>query len=165
MYPIYSAAVRNAITLEKDPALVGQQIQVVSRGTTTPYPIYDAASDPIPSSLVTVTSTGDTPTVYIETETPASVYLDWYHAGSGERGPIVFEEQLRDQAESASASSSVSAAAATSALAAAEALDSVRMVLAGPAVAAGGTFWGVWNTGDAPVPPNDGRVHWGFEIV
>lgn len=101
MYPIYPAPVRNATTFELDQALVGQQVQVVSRGTTTPYPIFNAAEDPIADSLVTVTSSGTTPTFYIDTTTPADVYLDWYHAGSGNRGEIDFEEQLRDQARAA----------------------------------------------------------------
>ena len=95
MYPIYPAPVRDAVTGELNPALVGEQVQVVTRGTTTPYPIYDAAEDAIPSSLVTVSTAFTTPTFYIDTETPADVYLDWYHAGSGAQGSVEFEAVLR----------------------------------------------------------------------
>lgn len=94
-YPIYSAPVRDAVTGEFNQALVGEQVQIVTRGTTTPYPILNAADDPIPDSLVTVQSSFCTPTVYIDSETPETVYLDWYHAGSGARGPVDFEEVLR----------------------------------------------------------------------
>lgn len=103
MYPIYPAWVLDATTLLPNAALKGQQVQVVTRNTTTPYPIFDAASDPIPSSLVTVTQAATTPTVYIDTETPETVYLDWYDAGSGNRGPINFEEVSRQSAAAAHA--------------------------------------------------------------
>jgi hypothetical protein len=95
MYPIYPEQVLDATTYEPNQALVGQQVQVVTRNTTTPYPIYDAAGDPISDSLVTVTAAVSTPTFYIDTDTPETVYLDWYDAGSGQRGPIDFEEVLR----------------------------------------------------------------------
>jgi hypothetical protein len=103
MYPIYSAWVLDATTLLPNASLVGKQVQVVTRNTTTPYPIYNAASDPIPSSLMTVTPAGTTPTVYIDTETPGSVYLDWYDAASGSRGPINFEEVSRQASVAAQA--------------------------------------------------------------
>jgi hypothetical protein len=122
MYPIYPAWVLDATTLEPNEALKGQQIQVVTRNTTTAYPIFDAAGDPIPSSLVTVTQAASTPTVYIDTVTPETVYLDWYDAGSGSRGPIWFEEVSR---QSAVASATSSAASATSSAASAEAAQSV----------------------------------------
>ena len=98
MYPIYPAPVRDAVTGELNSALVGEQVQVVTRGTTTPYPIYNGAGDPIASSLVTVSSAFTTPTVYIDTETPEDVYLDWYHAGSGAQGAVDFEEVMRELA-------------------------------------------------------------------
>lgn len=165
MYPIYPAWVLDATTLLPNDALKGQQIQVVTRNTTTPYPIFDAADDPIPSSLVTVTQAASTPTVYIDTENPETVYLDWYDAASGARGPIWFEEVSRQSASDSATSSGASATAAQGALAAAQALDSTRMQLAGAAVAQGAAFWGVWTAGAAPTPPNDGKVHWGLEIV
>lgn len=95
MYPIYPEQVLDATTYEPNQALVGQQVQVVTRNTTTPYPIFTAAGDPIPDSLVTVTAAVSTPTFYIDTDTPETVYLDWYDAGSGQRGPIDFEEVVR----------------------------------------------------------------------
>jgi hypothetical protein len=121
MYPIYPAWVLDATTLLPNAALVGQQVQVVTRNTTTPYPIFDAASDPIPSSLVTVTQAATTPTVYVDTVTPETVYLDWYDVASGARGPIWFEEVSRQSAVASAASSAASAAAAEASRAAAEA--------------------------------------------
>lgn len=103
MYPIYPAWVLDATTLLPNAALKGQQVQVVTRNTTTPYPIFDAASDPIIDSLVTVTQAASTPTVYIDTETPETVYLDWYDSASGARGPIWFEEVSRQSAAAAHA--------------------------------------------------------------
>lgn len=100
-YPIYSAPVRDEVTGEFNQALVGQQVQIVTRGTATPYPIQDAAADPIPDSLLTVQSSFCTPTFYIDTEDPTGVYLDWYDAGSGARGPVDFEQVLRELAQAA----------------------------------------------------------------
>jgi hypothetical protein len=127
MYPIYPAPVRDATTYELDSALVGQQVQVVTRNTTTPYPIYDAAEDPITDSLVTVTTSVSTPTVYIDTDTPETVYLDWYDAGSGKRGPILFEEQLRNSAAASAAASEDSAESAAASAAAAQAVVASSM--------------------------------------
>jgi len=126
MYPIYPAWVLDATTLLPNTALKGQQIQVVTRNTTTPYPIFDAAEDPIPSSLVTVTEAASTPTVYIDTVTPETVYLDWYDAASGSRGPINFEEVSR---QSAVASAASSAASADSAQASEEAVQAAVAAL------------------------------------
>lgn len=135
MYPIYPAWVLDATTLLPNEALKGQQVQVVERNTTTPYPIFDAASDPIPSSLVTVTQAASTPTVYIDTVTPETVYLDWYDAGSGARGPIWFEEVSRQSAvgahaaaESAADSAAASNEAVQDAVAALTANLVVRVV-------------------------------------
>lgn len=131
MYPIYSAWVLDAQTLLPNTALKGQLVQVVTRNTTTAYPIYDAASDLIPSSLVTVTQAASTPTVYIDTVTPESVYLDWYDAATGARGPIWFEEVSRQSAVTSAASSAGSAtSAATSATAAAAAAADVASLRA-----------------------------------
>lgn len=121
MYPIYPAWVFDATTLLPNAALKGQQIQVVTRNTTTPYPIFDAAGDPIPSSLVTVTQAATTPTVYVDTVTPETVYLDWYDATSGNRGPIWFEEVSRQSAVSAATSSASSATSSAASADAAEA--------------------------------------------
>lgn len=35
----------------------------------------------------------------------------------------------------------------------------------GPAADSGAVFWGVWQVGNDPIPPNDGKVHWGFRII
>lgn len=40
-----------------------------------------------------------------------------------------------------------------------------KVATAGPAAASGAVFWGVWQDGSDPTPPNDGKVHWGFRIV
>lgn len=127
MYPIYPAWVFDATTLLPNAALKGQQVQVVTRNTTTPYPIFDAAGDPIPSSLVTVTEAASTPTVYIDTLTPETVYLDWYDAASGARGPIWFEEVSRQSAVGAKAEA---AASATSSAASADAAEAVLGTMA-----------------------------------
>jgi hypothetical protein len=157
-YPIYSAPVRDAATGELNQALVGQEVQIVTRATTTPYPIQDVAGDPIPDSIVTVQSSMSTPTVYVDTETPPeSLYLDWYHAGSGTRGPVDFEEVLRNEAR-------VARQAAEAAAASAAELDLHRMALAGPAFTDGATFWGKWTAGNEPTPPDDGRFHWGWVV-
>lgn len=121
-YPVYSAPVRDAVTGEFNQALVGQQVQIVVRGTTTPYPIENAAGDPIASSLLTVQTSFCVPTFYIDTVTPETVYLDWYDAASGARGPVSFEEVSRQAAEDAAASSSSSAASSAASAEAAEAV-------------------------------------------
>jgi len=108
-YRIDNAEVRDAVTGELNTALVGQQIQVVVEDTTTPYPIQDAAADPITGSLLTVQAPGTVPRFYIETDTPADLYLDWYHAASGTRGAFDFNRVLRDAALAAEASAAASA--------------------------------------------------------
>lgn len=134
MYPIYPAWVFDATTLLPNAALKGQQVQVVTRNTTTPYPIFDAAGDPIPSSLVTVTEAASTPTVYVDTATPETVYLDWYDAASGNRGPIWFEEVSRQSAVASAASSEASADSSAASASAAEAVLSTMATYIAQAV-------------------------------
>lgn len=122
IYRIDSAPVRDAVTGEFNTALVGQQVQIVVRDTTTPYPIQDAAADPIASSLLTVQPSFCVPTFYIDTATPSTVYLDWYDAASGARGAVSFEEVLRQSVLAAEASSSASATSADASADAAEAV-------------------------------------------
>lgn len=98
IYRVDDAQVRNAVTGELDTGLVGQQVQIVVRDTTTAYPIQDAAGDPIPSSLVTVTPVFTTPRFYIDVDDPTDLYLDWYDVGGGARGPVNFEAVLRQLA-------------------------------------------------------------------
>lgn len=98
IYRVDDAQVRDAVTGELNTGLVGQQIQIVVRDTTTAYPIQDAAADPIPSSLLTVTPVFTTPRFWVDTTTPADLYLDWYHASSGVRGPVNFDAALRELA-------------------------------------------------------------------
>jgi hypothetical protein len=134
-YRIDNAEVRDAVTGELNQALVGQQIQILTRDTTTPYPIQDVTTDPIPDSLLTVQESKCVPTFYINTATPADLYLDWYHAGSGARGPVNFERVLRDEAvaarvaaEAAADSADASADAAQVAVAALQENLVVRVV-------------------------------------
>lgn len=101
MYRVDESNVRDTATGEVLPGLVGQQVRIVDRGTSTPYPIYDAASDPIPGSLLTVTRRYTTPPHYIDTEQPADVYLDWLDESSGARGPVDFEPAMRAEARQA----------------------------------------------------------------
>lgn len=127
IYRIDNAPVRDAVTGELNTALVGEQITVVVRDTTTPYPIQDAATDPISGSLLTVQTSFCVPRFYIDTATPTTVYLDWYHAASGARGPVSFEEVLREVVVSAEANS---ASSATSADASADAAEAVLGTMA-----------------------------------
>ncbi|MCL1870990.1 MAG: hypothetical protein FWF90_11335 [Promicromonosporaceae bacterium] len=124
--------------------LAGQQVQVVTRGTTTPYPIFDAGSlDPIASSMLTVSPIGTLPTFVIQTDTPEGLYLDWRDSGSGLQGGIGFEEVMRtiavaarDSAATAVTSASASATAASSAQTAAEGAASSALASAAAAAAA-----------------------------
>lgn len=118
---IPSAPVRDAVTGEINTALRGEQVQIVLDGTTTPYPIMDAASDLIPDSLVTVQTSDAIPTIYIDPADAADLYLDWYHAGSGARNRIDFDAVSRDAASAAAASSATSAASSLASEAAATA--------------------------------------------
>lgn len=95
-----NAPVYDAVTGDPNEALRGQQIQIIDGlvSTPTPFPIQDVATDPIPSSLLTVQSAFRLPTFYIDTATPADLYLDWYHAASGARGRVDFDAALRDAA-------------------------------------------------------------------
>lgn len=111
-YRIDNAPVRDAGTGELNTALVGEQIQIVVRDTTTPYAIQDGAADPIPSSLLTVQPSYSVPTFWIETDEPADLYLDWYHPGSGARGPVNFDAALRAAAAAAAAAAEVAASSA-----------------------------------------------------
>lgn len=43
-------------------------------------------------------------------------------------------------------------------------LDS-KIATSGPAASTGAVFWGVWEVGSDPIPPNDGKVHWGFRTI
>src|SRR5690606_23559099 len=115
MVRIDDAQVRDAVTGELIQGLVGQQVKIVTRDTTTPFPIYDAIGDPIPGSVVTVTPVFTVPRIWVDVTTPADVYLDWYDEASGVRGPVDFDRALRDSAAAAAASASASASAATTA--------------------------------------------------
>lgn len=117
-YRVYGAPVRNKVTGEVDPELVGDQVTIVTRGTTTPFAIQDAAGDPIPDSVLTVQSAHVLPAFYFVSASPAAVFIDWYHAESGDSGEIFFEEVLREivtDAQEASEASAVSAAASSDA--------------------------------------------------
>lgn len=123
LYRVNDAQVRDAVTGELNTALAGQPVQIVVRDTTTPFPIQNGAGDPITDSLVAVTPTFTTPWFWIDVADPSDLYLDWYHAGSGARGPVDFDAVSRDAAraaatsaeESASSSLQSAASAATSA--------------------------------------------------
>jgi hypothetical protein len=97
-YRVYGAPVRDEVSGEVDPAMVGEQITIVTRGTTTPFAIQDGAGDPITGSNLTVQSAHVLPAFDFVSTSPAAVYLDWYHAASGKRGEIFFEEVLRELA-------------------------------------------------------------------
>ncbi|MBD5787097.1 hypothetical protein IF650_12995 [Cellulosimicrobium terreum] len=124
MYRVDDAQVRDATTGELTPALVGEAITIVTRDTTTPFPIHNSAGDLIVGSTVTVTSALTVPPVWIDSDNApggvlADLYLDWYHAGSGVRGPLNFDAVMRAYAAaSATTAGAAQGAAATSAAAA-----------------------------------------------
>lgn len=119
-----NAPVRDAVTGEFNTDLVGQQIQIIDGLVSTPtaYPIQDGATDPIPSSLLTVQAPGQLPTYWIDVVDPSDLYMDWYHAASGARGRVDFDAALRDSAKASAASSAASAASALASQLAAEAV-------------------------------------------
>ena len=155
MVRIDDAQVRDAVTGELIQGLVGQQVKIVTRDTTTPFPIYDAIGDPIPGSVVTVTPVFTVPRIWVDVTTPADVYLDWYDEASGVRGPVDFDRALRDSAAAAAASASASASAATTAQAAAETAASA----AAAALPVGGT------TGQSLVKLSNTDRHVGWATV
>lgn len=112
VYTVYSAAVRATVTGELRNDLVGQQVQVVTRGTTTPFPIQTEAGDPISGSLLTVQSSFCVNTFYLDVTDPSDLYLDWLDPVSGERGGLDFDAVLRDAAMNAAADAAASAASA-----------------------------------------------------
>ncbi|ACZ29553.1 hypothetical protein Xcel_0514 [Xylanimonas cellulosilytica DSM 15894] len=115
-WTINTAIVLNQTSGQVALDLAGQTVQVVVRGTTTPYPIIETGSlDPIPSSLLTVSPIGTLPPFIIDTDTPEDLYLDWRDSGSGAQGGIGFEEVMRTiavQARDAAADAIVQAEAA-----------------------------------------------------
>jgi hypothetical protein len=138
LYRVNDAQVRDAVTGEIKTELVGEQVQIVVRDTLTPFPIQNSVGDPIADSSLTVTPVFTVPWFWIDVSSAADLYLDWYHAGSGARGPVNFDGVLRDEARAARESAEAAEAAAAAAQVAAEA-----------ALAAGGGGTGVgatWNT-------------------
>ncbi|GAB3176410.1 hypothetical protein GCM10027059_50900 [Myceligenerans halotolerans] len=114
MYRVNMANVLDEATGEPLPGLVGQQVRIVDRDTTDPHPIFDAAEDPITGSLLTVTDLFTTPAFYVDTETPATVFLDWLDESSGARGPVPFDRSLRAEAQAAREAADDAAASAAS---------------------------------------------------
>lgn len=105
---IDGAQVRDAVTGEFKRELAGQPVKIVTRGTTTAFPIYNEVADPIPGSTVTVMPTVEVPAVWVDdVDAPGGditqVYLDWLDEASGARGPVRFEEVLRGEAAAARA--------------------------------------------------------------
>lgn len=126
LYRIDDVQVRDAATGELIQALVGQQVKIVTRDTTTAFPIYNSIGDPISGSNLTVTSTFTVPRFWIkDTDAPggdiSQVYLDWYNAGSGVRGSVDYDRSLRDAAAASATSAETSATSSASSAAAAEA--------------------------------------------
>lgn len=120
MVRIDDAQVRDAVTGELIQGLVGQPVKIVTRDTTTAFPIYDSIGDPIAGSVVNVTPVFTVPRIWVDIVSPADVYLDWLDEASGARGPVDFDRALRDAAASSAVSASASSSAAQAAQAAAE---------------------------------------------
>lgn len=130
MYRIDPSQVRDAASGDLLTGLVGQTVQVVARDTTTSYPIYTSVGDPILGSQVTVTRAIETPTVWIDADDPAGVFIDWYDPSTGVRGAIPFEAVSRAAATAARQAAEAAATAATTAAAAAASLaaGAVRVI-------------------------------------
>jgi hypothetical protein len=128
-----------------------------AQGETDPLTVTVAGG--VVTTTISVSSFGQLPEF-----TVADYYQVWWRSGNA-IGHLMSFDGVVAAVESNAGSAATSAAAAATSAAAAQALDSTRMALAGAAVASGGTFWGVWSVGNAPTPPNDGRIHWGFEII
>lgn len=143
LYLVYDAWVRDAVTKEMVTSLAGQQVQIVYRDTTTPAVIVDAAGDPIPDSLLTVTALITTPRFWIDTTSPADLYLDWYDAGSGARGPVDFDAVLRDAALAAQAAAEAALGTADATLGAAQAAPIIRRTLDYTIQAADPDLWSI----------------------
>jgi hypothetical protein len=138
LYRIDDVQVRDAATGELIQALVGQTVKIVTRDTTTAFPIYDSIGDPISGSNVTVTQTFTVPRIWIsDADAPvgdiSQVYLDWYNAGSGVRGSVDFDIPLRNAArgakDAAENSADSAAASAAAALAAQQAVEDAPIAL------------------------------------
>lgn len=152
-YRIDDAQVRDVATGAPLRGLVGQQVQIVFRDTTTPAAILDETSSPISGSLLTVNPSIEVPRFWINTTTPADLYLDWLDPISGARGPVLFEKVLRDSSADSATSSAASAASSLASRLAAEA------AAAGAAPATWGTLGGKPDT----FPPS-GHSHVRAEI-
>lgn len=124
LYRVDGAQVLDAVTYAPLTGLIGQQVQIVFRDTTSPAPILDETSSPISGSMMTVNSFIAIPRFWIDTTTPADLYLDWLDLVSGARGTVNFEAVLRDSAQNAAASAATSAGAALASQVAAEAAAS-----------------------------------------
>ena len=112
---VQTAQVRDVETGQLRRELVGQPVQIVHQGTSTPAAILDAADgSPIPDSMVQVLETFETPQFWMDVESPADTYLDWLDPGSGARGPVDFDIPLRDAARSAQEAAEVAASSAAS---------------------------------------------------
>lgn len=100
--------VRDRYTGETRTELVGQQVLVVLRDTTTPAQIFEDAAGTIPiaNSRRTVLPTFAIPTIYHD---PAQGLIDWLDEPSGARGPITSEQGYVDYAQDAAASAADSA--------------------------------------------------------
>ena len=101
LYRVDDAQVRDAASGALLTALVGQQVKIVYRDTTTAIPILDETSSPISGSLLTVNSSIAVPRYWIDTVAPDDLYMDWLDPVGGARGPVEFEKVLRDEAQAA----------------------------------------------------------------
>jgi len=131
--------------------------EVNAQSETSPLTVTVAGG--VAATEIEVSSFGQLPEF-----TVADHYQVWWRSGDVIVHLLSFDK-IVTAVEGSAASSQTAATAASAALASAQALDASRMKLAGGAVAQGAAFWGVWQQGFAPVPPNDGQVHWGLEIV
>lgn len=125
LYRVEDAQVRDVASGRLLTELVGQQVQIVTRDTTSPVVILDETESPITDSMLTVSPVYTVPRFWIDIEDPSDLYLDWLDLVTGTHGYVEFEAVLRDAAlaarDAATASAAAASASAVSAAAAAEA--------------------------------------------
>lgn len=113
--------------------LIGQSVQIVHRGTTSPADILDETQSPVPGAMLTVGPVYNIPRFWVDIEDPSGLYLDWLDPVSGARGGVEFEAVLRDAAIKAGAGvNDARVAAEAAAVSAAAAAAAAEAAATGP---------------------------------
>lgn len=128
-----------------------------AQSQTSPLSVTVAGG--VPATTIAVSAFGQLPEFIV-----VDLYQVWWRSGDIIVHLMSFDGLL-ESVEATADAAELSKAAAESANSSAQALDAIRMKLAGSAVAQGANFWGVYPSGALPIPPNDGQYHWLLEIV